>query len=118
MSDENFFPDMITNLPESDIPFEGLKAYHFQGENQQIIFMSFKKDAIVPEHSHEAQWAVVLDGELELTIGDETQIYRRGDTFFIPKGIIHSARIKKGYKSIEMFNQKDRYKIKGRHAGV
>ncbi len=118
MLDENFFPDIITNLPESDIPLEGLKAYHFQGENQQIIFMNFEKDAIVAEHSHEAQWVVVLDGELELTMGDETQIYRRGDIYFIPNGVIHSARVKKGYKSIEMFNQKDRYKIKGRRAVI
>lgn len=114
MTDKEFFPDIITNLPESDIPIDGLKSYHFQGENQQIIFMSFEKDAEVPEHSHEAQWGVVLDGKIEITIGGETSILRKGDTYFIPKGVKHSAHVKKGYKDITLFNQKDRYKIKRR----
>ena len=111
LSDE-FFPDIILNLPETDIPFEGVKGYHFQGETQQIVFMSFFKDADIPEHSHEAQWGVVLDGEIELTIGGETRVLGKGDTYFIPKGVGHSAHIKKGYKDITLFNQVDRYNIK------
>ena len=80
--------------------------------------MSFEKDAEIPEHSHEAQWAVVLDGEIELTIGAQTRILRKGDTYFIPKGVEHSARVKQGYKDITLFNQKDRYKIKRRRSNV
>jgi len=44
------------------IPLEGCKAYLFQGEKQQFIFMSFEKDIEVPEHSHENQWGIVLEG--------------------------------------------------------
>jgi quercetin dioxygenase-like cupin family protein len=112
MSEESFFPEIITKLPEADIPIEGIKSYLFQGESQQIIFMSFDKDVEVPEHSHEGQWAVILDGEIELTIGDKTRTYRRGDTYFIPSGVTHSARIKKGYKDLTLFDQRDRYKVK------
>jgi len=72
-----------------------LKSYLFQGLNQQIIIMSFEKDAVIAEHSHEAQWGVVLDGEIELTLNGEKSILRKGDTYFIPKGLRHSARIKK-----------------------
>ena len=63
------FPEPIRNLPQADIPIEGITSYLLQGENQQVVFMSFDKDVSVPEHSHEAQWGVVLDGESELTIG-------------------------------------------------
>jgi quercetin dioxygenase-like cupin family protein len=112
MSEESFFPEIITKLPEADIPIEGIKSYLFQGENQQIVFMSFGEEAEVPEHSHEGQWAVILDGEIELTIGDKTRTYRRGDTYFIPKGVKHGARIKKGYKDLTLFDQKERYKAK------
>ena len=112
MPNEKPFPDIITNLPEADIPFEGLQSHLLQGENQQIVFMSFDRDVEVPEHSHEAQWGVILDGEIELTIGGKTYIYRKGDTYFIPKNVIHSAKISKGYKDITLFNQKDRYKAK------
>ena len=35
----SIFPEPILNLPEADIPLEGIKAYLSQGENYQIIFM-------------------------------------------------------------------------------
>ncbi len=75
--------------------------------------MSFDEDAEIPEHSHEAQWGVILGGEIVLTTDGETRVLRRGDTYFIPKGVKHSAFIKKGYKDLTLFNQKDRYRIKG-----
>jgi quercetin dioxygenase-like cupin family protein len=112
MDNDGFFPDIITDLPEADIPIEGLKSKLFQGEQQQFIFMTFEKDAVVPEHSHEAQWGVVLDGEIELTIGSDTFTFRKGDTYFIPKNVVHSAKVKSGYKDLTLFDQKDRYGIK------
>jgi quercetin dioxygenase-like cupin family protein len=112
MQDKVLFPNIITNLPQADIPFEGLTSYLLQCTNHQVIFMSFEKDAEIPEHSHEAQWGVVLDGEIELTINAERQIYRKGDTYFIPENTPHGARIKAGYKDLTLFNQKDRYKVK------
>ena len=112
MQDEDFFPEIITNLPEADIPFEGVRSHLSQGENQQFVFMSFENDVEVPEHSHEAQWGVVLDGEIELTIGSRNYTFSKGDTYFIPKDVTHSARIRKGYKDLSLFNQKDRYRAK------
>ena len=112
MSEEYFFPEIIKKLPKADIGVEGVDAYLFQGENQQILFMSFKKDVEIPEHSHEAQWGVILDGEIELTIKGEKYTLRKGDTYFIPKGVKHSAKIKGGYKDVTLFNQKNRYKVK------
>lgn len=109
---DDFFPEIITNLPEADIPIKGLYSYLLQGQNQQIIFMSFENDVEVPEHSHEAQWGVVLDGEIELTIGGKKCTLTKGDTYFIPQNIKHSAKIKKGYRDLTLFNQKDRYKTK------
>jgi len=109
---EEFFPEIITNLPEADISIEGLHSYLLQGENQQILFMSFENDFEVPEHSHEAQWGVVLDGEIELTVDDKKRTLGKADTYFIPKDVIHSAKIKKGCKDLTLFNQKDRYKAK------
>ena len=113
MDDKKPFPEIITSLPEADMPFEGIEAYLLQGEKQKVIFMSFDEDVEVPEHAHEEQWAVVLEGEIEVTIGGKTEVCRRGDTYYIPKDVVHSARVKKGYKDITFFNQRDRYKVKG-----
>jgi quercetin dioxygenase-like cupin family protein len=112
MSNLDFFPEIITKLPEADIPVDGLHSFLFQGEQKQMIFMAFDKDAEIPAHSHEGQWAVVLDGQIELTIGSETFNFRKGDTYFIPRNVTHSARVKAGYKDLTLFDQKDRYQIK------
>lgn len=112
MQKEDIFPEIITKLPGADVPFEGVHAYLLQGENQQIVFMRFEKDAEVPEHSHEAQWGVVLDGEIELTFGGRKHVFKKGDVYLIPKGVKHTAKIKKGYKDITLFDQKDRYRMK------
>jgi quercetin dioxygenase-like cupin family protein len=112
MKADSQFPNIITDLPQAEIPIEGLKAYLVQGSGQQVVFMSFENHVEVPEHAHEAQWGVVLAGEIELTINDKKQIFKTGETYFIPKDVYHSAKISAGYKDITLFNQRDRYKAK------
>ena len=107
--DSNSFPKIISNLPKANIPIEGLSAFLFQGEEQQILFMEFAEDIAVPEHSHEAQWGTVLAGEIELLIEWGKSILHSGDTYFIPANAKHAVIIKAGYKDITLFNQKDRY---------
>ncbi|OLS32537.1 MAG: hypothetical protein HeimAB125_07950 [Candidatus Heimdallarchaeota archaeon AB_125] len=106
------FPEAISKLPEADIPIPGLTAYLSQDKNHQIVFMHFSEDAEVPPHSHDAQWGIVLEGKITLTIEDNEQVYTKGDRFYILKGETHSAKISAGYASMEFFADKDRYKIK------
>lgn len=106
------FPEPIRNLPEADIPLDGIKAYLSQAENHQILFMAFAEDVEVPEHSHEAQWGVVLAGKADLTINGITHTYSKGDRVLIPRGAKHSAKIYAGYADISFFNEKDRWKAK------
>ncbi len=106
------FPEPIKNLSEVDIPLEGVKAYLSQSESHQIIFMEFGGDVEVPEHSHESQWGIVLEGRIDLSIDGVKKTYTRGDRYFIPKGIKHSAKIYAGYADITFFDQKERYKVK------
>lgn len=107
-----FYPEIITNLPRADVPIAGVRAYLFQGEDKQLIFMTFPEDVDVPEHSHAAQWGAVLEGEIELTIGGEVNTYRPGDTYYIPAGVAHRARIKGGSSLQDLFDQADRYSAK------
>ncbi len=106
------FPEPIRNLPEADIPVSGLTAYLSQSENHQIIFMEFNKDVEIPEHSHENQWGIVLEGKLDLTIDGVKRTYSKGNRYFIPKGIEHSAKIYAGYADMTFFNQPNRYEAK------
>lgn len=108
----NLFPEPITSLPEVDMPFPNYQAYLSQGENHQIIFMQFNEDIDLPEHSHESQWGIVLEGKIELTINGVKHIYTKGDRYFIEKDVKHSGKIFAGYADITFFNQKDRYNTK------
>jgi quercetin dioxygenase-like cupin family protein len=74
--------------------------------------MQFEKDIPLPEHFHEAQWAVVLEGRIDMVIEGEPRTYTKGDRYYIPAGARHSGRIYAGYADITFFNQSDRYKSK------
>jgi quercetin dioxygenase-like cupin family protein len=107
---ENFFPEIITALPQADLAGEGVRAYLLQGEGKQVAFVAFDADVDAPEEAHAAQWVVVLEGEVELTTADGTVVYRRGDTYYIPAGVPHAARIKKGSRLLDLFDQADRFR--------
>lgn len=109
MKADGFFPDVVTSLPPADIPLDGLTSHLLQCAEHQVIFMNFTRSAEVPEHRHAAQWGVVLDGKIELTINGSSRVYGKGDTYFIPADISHSAKISAGYKDLTLFAQKNRY---------
>lgn len=106
------FPNPITNLPEADLNLNGARAFVSQSDNHQILFMEFNEDLDMPEHEHDDQYGIVIDGKIKITIEGKTQEYKKGDSYFIPKGVKHSIKIDAGYADITFFNQKDRYTIK------
>ena len=109
---EEFYPEIIRSLPEVDIPIPGIRGYLLQGEQAQLVFFDIPETAQVPPHAHGAQWGVLLEGEMELTIGDTTRLYRKGDTYFIPAGVTHSATFRTRCRLIDFFADRDRYRPK------
>ena len=107
-----FYPDFISDFPEADIPFEGVQAWLSQGPGHQIVFFDLPAGVAVPPHSHGAQWGVVLEGALELTISGETRVYRPGESYFIPAGAVHGATVLEGTRVIDVFADADRYRPK------
>jgi quercetin dioxygenase-like cupin family protein len=108
------FPEIITQLPEAILPFPPsiVKTSVLQSVNGQLVFFDVLQAVDLPPHSHKAQWGTVIQGQLELTIDGKTQTYEPGSSYFIPAGVVHSARIPAGTKIIDFFEEKDRYKIK------
>ena len=103
------YPDIITKLPHINLPIKGVKSYKLQGQNNQLVFFEFTEEAVIPEHSHKAQWGIVVNGRIDLTIGGLEITYKKGDSYFIPDGVKHSAKIYKGFSAIDFFDQPDRY---------
>ena len=106
------FPKVITDLPEANINFEGVKGWIAQGDNHQIVFFEIESSAEVPEHSHNTQWGIVVDGEMELTIDGKAKVYRKGDQYFIPVQAKHSAKFLTKCRIIDFFTDKTRFKPK------
>ncbi len=105
-----FYPQLISNLPEADIPFEGVRGWLSQAESHQIVFFEIEAIGGVVEHKHGAQWGVVFEGEMELRIGEETRTYQKGDHYYIPEGVLHSARFNTKTYLMDFFADKERYK--------
>ncbi|UCG60790.1 MAG: cupin domain-containing protein [Candidatus Zixiibacteriota bacterium] len=106
------FPEWIRGLPEIDVPFDGVRGWLLQAGAKQVVFFDIQPVGAVPAHSHGAQWGIVVEGEMELTIGDETKIYRSGDWYYIPEGVMHSANFLTRVSVIDVFSEPDRWKAK------
>jgi len=107
--DDSIYPDIIKNLPDADIPFDGVQGKILQGDNNQAIFFIIDAIGIVPEHVHGAQWGIVFEGEMDLTIGGETKTFFKGDHYYVPAGVKHSANFKKRTQLMDFFEDKQRY---------
>ncbi len=108
----DIYPDIILNLPEADIPFKGVRGWISQAEDHQVVFFDIEPIGEVAEHKHGAQWGMVIEGEMDLTIGGVTRTYKKGDYYFIPDGVLHGATFKKQTRVIDVFADKERYKTK------
>ena len=106
------FPEPIVKLPLADIPLDGVEAHLSQSIGHQILFMEFSKDVTLPEHVHESQWGVVLEGQIDIFIDEIKHTYGKGDRYFIPEGTKHSAKIYAGYADITFFEAENRYNAK------
>lgn len=109
------FPGFIMNFPAIDVPFpeDVVLTRAIRSDAGLVVFFTFLKDMALPLHSHKAQWGTVLAGEIEFTIGGKTRIYGPGDSYTIPSGVEHGAIIKAGTKVIDVFEEPDRYPIRG-----
>jgi len=107
------FPKVVTSLPEADIGFKGLRGWIAQGENHQIVFFDIESLGEVTEHSHDShQWGMVVEGIMELTINRKTGLYKKGDEYYIPANVKHSAKFPTRCRVIDFFGEKLRYRPK------
>ena len=107
------FPSFVRSLPEADLPFEGLRGWLLQSDSGQVLFNESDIEVSVPDHSHGNQWGVVISGKIEMTIGNQTRMYSRGDTYFIPAGTVPRARIYPGFRAVDYFADQSHYNPRG-----
>jgi len=71
----------------------GARARTPYGENVMLSYLELDAGSQIPRHSHPHEQAgMMLQGKLELTVGDESRVCEPGDMFIIPPNTPHAAR--------------------------
>lgn len=71
---------------------DGVFGRSFAGESLMLVLVQLDARAFVPNHQHpQEQAGIVLDGELEFSIGGKVKKLMKGDIYFIPPNIEHSV---------------------------
>ena len=73
-------------------PVPGFTLRVFAGERALMAWIRLEPGAVVPRHDHlNEQLGVVLEGEIDLTVGDETRRLGPGGGWVIPANAPHEA---------------------------
>ncbi len=84
----------LNTIPDNEI-FPGFtaKIIHSETENLTLVYVTVKAGTHLPAHGHpQEQITNVLAGQLELTVGDQTQVLEPGLVGTIPPHVVHSGR--------------------------
>ena len=93
---------------------DGKKVYESEKEEEANAYAIDNHDALMGK----GELAEIIakrnsKGEIELTIAGETRTCRPGDTWDIPTGTLHAAKLKAGARLMDVFEEPDRYPLKG-----
>jgi quercetin dioxygenase-like cupin family protein len=86
---------------------EVVKGYHGRFIHMQSFTLGFwevEAGASIPMHSHEhEQTTQVIEGEFEMTVGDETKVYKPGMLVKIPSNVLHGGQAITNCKLSDVF---------------
>ncbi len=86
--------------------FPGVTIHTAACRKMMLSYVEFEEGAVVASHQHpHEQVGLLLEGELEFTIGDETRRLHPGDMWTIPGNVAHQAVAVNGpVKALDIFN--------------
>lgn len=72
--------------------------------NLMMVVVAFDAGGIGAAHSHvHTQMSYVNSGAFEITIGDEKQVLKAGDAYFIPPNVWHGAVCQEAGVLVDVF---------------
>ncbi|MFZ1024240.1 MAG: cupin domain-containing protein [Thermoplasmata archaeon] len=98
------FPPSIRALPKSSLA--GAEVYVHDNGRTQVLFIEVPRDhqeVVVPTHTHDVEWGFVVEGSIEMTLGDRVEEHAAGSTHWIPAQLPHSFRFRPGTSSVHYF---------------
>jgi quercetin dioxygenase-like cupin family protein len=84
----------------------GAKIRTAWGERIMLSYVELAPGGKVPPHSHpHEQGGICLEGAMEFTIGDETRVIKRGESWMIPGGVVHAVlALGQGAVALDIFS--------------
>lgn len=71
---------------------DGVIAHPAWGERVMLVRLELEANSVVPLHTHPHEQAgMVLEGELDFTLGDETRHLTAGDSYIVPSNVTHGV---------------------------
>jgi len=99
-SEETLDPKIIRNDEGKTINFLGdIQTFKLTGKDTNGLFTLIEEyntpGTMIPPHVHTKEDEIfkVLEGELELTVGDNTTVLKAGDLAFGPRNVPHSWKV-------------------------
>lgn len=86
-------------------PLEGFTMQSVTGGKLMANWVTIEPNREMPRHHHpHEQLGIMLEGTMELTLGDETRLIRAGDAYTIPPNLPHHARtLEEGCVVLDIF---------------
>ena len=83
--------------------FPGVALHSIGGEQVLLCRVTYQAGKSVARHAHEdtEQVMVIVDGEVEVTIGEETRMLRPGDVCVMNRGVEHELHSPEGVTFVE-----------------
>ena len=100
---EAFAPFRTWNGRESWEFVDGVRLHAIGGEQVLLCRVQYEPGKQVPWHAHEdtEQVMLILDGEVEMRIEDETRTLGAGDVVVVNRGLRHTLRSAGGVTFME-----------------
>ncbi len=73
-------------------PAPGFLVRAISGKNAMLCDVTLQPHSESPLHSHPSEEvAIIIEGEFDMKMGDESQLLKQGDVFLTPPGVIHGG---------------------------
>ena len=98
------FPETVRRLPRTSLG--GADVFVHDAGATQVLFIEVPRDrppVTIPTHTHDAEWGIVVEGEITMTFPDRTEVHGPGMTHWIPAKLPHSFRFAPGTSSVHYF---------------
>ncbi len=93
----------LTDIEEKEL-YPGYTSRLIHTSGMTLSFVNCKKGAVLPLHHHpEVQALNLLEGEMEVTVGDFTKTCKAGDVIIIPSNTPHTVTPRTDCLALDVF---------------